>query len=289
MTQAAFADNSPQRFHALEKPHEGPALIVFGNEKGGSGKSTAAIGIAIALLYRGYRVGTIDLDARQGTMTRYLRNRYLHAGRSARAYPSPLHMPIDRSAATTTQGQRADEMAFLTMAMEELGGVCDFIVIDTPGADTHLNRLAHGLGDVLITPLNDSLIDLDVLATLDPESGAIIAPSFYTRHVHELLSAKAAQMGRDTDWIVMRNRLSPLDNAHKRRMHDALSQLSRDHGFRLASGFGERLIYRDLFLQGLTIADLAHDPNHPPLTPSQRGAWAETEALMAALKPERFK
>ncbi len=270
-------------------PQAGPTLIVFGNEKGGSGKSTAALQTAIALLYRGYRVGTIDLDARQGTMTRYLRNRYLFCARHTVKLPTPLHLPIDRSSAETVATQRAEDMSFLSMAMEELGGCTDFIVIDTPGADTHLNRLAHGLADVLITPLNDSLIDLDVLVSLDPLTGSIKGPSFYTKHVHELLSAKARDMGRDTDWIVMRNRLSTLDSISKRKIFDILTTLSRQHGFRLANGFGERLIYRDMFLQGLTILDLPRVRPQEMLTASQQAAMAETAALIDAIDPEMHK
>lgn len=267
----------------------GPVLIVFGNEKGGSGKSTAAIQTAIALMYRGYRVGTVDLDARQGTMTRYLRNRYLYTARVNTPLPCPMHMPIDRSSAQTMAEQKAEDMGFMAMAMDELGATCDFVVVDTPGADTHLNRLAHGLADVLVTPMNDSLVDLDVLASIDPLTGNIIGPSFYTRHVHTLLSEKARTMGRDTDWIVMRNRLSALDNNNKRRINDILQTLSSQNGFRLLGGFGERLIYRDLFLHGLTAADLPMLQPQATLNASQRAAMDETNALVAAIGPERYK
>ena len=40
-------------------------LIVLGNEKGGSGKSTTAVHIAVALAHDGQRVGMVDLDGRQ--------------------------------------------------------------------------------------------------------------------------------------------------------------------------------------------------------------------------------
>jgi chromosome partitioning protein len=268
---------------------EGPVLIVFGNEKGGSGKSTSALQTAIALMYRGFRVGTIDLDARQGTMTRYLRNRYLYASQQKTRLPCPLHLPIDRSHAETMTEQKSEDMGFMAMAMDELGSVCDFIIVDTPGADTHLNRLAHGLADILVTPMNDSLIDLDVLASIDPLTFDVRAPSFYTQHVHKLLGEKERQLGRKTDWIVMRNRLSSLDNQNKRRIQDILGTLAGSYGFRLTNGFGERLIYRDLFLQGLTIMDLARMENAAPFTPSQQGAMTEIHALMDVLAPERYK
>jgi chromosome partitioning protein len=50
-------------------------IVVLGNEKGGSGKSTTAMHLAVALLRQGKRVGTIDLDARQGTFSRLIENR----------------------------------------------------------------------------------------------------------------------------------------------------------------------------------------------------------------------
>lgn len=268
-----------------QKNQTGPVLIVFGNEKGGSGKSTAALQTAIALLHRGFRVGTIDLDARQGTMTRYLRNRYLYAARTPHIdpLPCPLHLPIDRSQAATVDAQKSEDMGFLAMAMDELGSVSDYVVIDTPGADTHLNRLAHGLADILVTPINDSLIDLDVLASIDPLTGAVRGPSFYTKHVHDLLTAKALHMGRETDWIVMRNRLSALDNQNKRRILTILQDLSTTQGFRLAAGFGERLIYRDMFLMGLTAADLPLLPGGDALTTSQQAAIQETADLLTVI------
>ena len=52
-----------------------PHFIVFANEKGGTGKSTTAVHTAIALAASGHRVGALDLDQRQRTMTRYLENR----------------------------------------------------------------------------------------------------------------------------------------------------------------------------------------------------------------------
>src|SRR6476619_6715122 len=52
-----------------------PHFIVFANEKGGTGKSTTAVHTAIALAASGHRVGALDLDGRQRTMTRYLETR----------------------------------------------------------------------------------------------------------------------------------------------------------------------------------------------------------------------
>ena len=145
-------------------------IIVFGNEKGGSGKSTAAMHTAITLMRLGYKVGTIDLDARQGTMTRYLKNRCDYLARTKHELPSPAHMAIEKSRAATAEEQEAEESNFLTLAIADLGTSCDFIVIDTPGTDSHLSRLAHSYADTLVTPMNDSFVDLDLLARIEPET-----------------------------------------------------------------------------------------------------------------------
>ena len=54
-------------------PHKSAHVVVVGNEKGGSGKSTTAIHVAIALLKAGQKVATIDLDSRQKSLTHYVR------------------------------------------------------------------------------------------------------------------------------------------------------------------------------------------------------------------------
>src|SRR6266567_1006192 len=59
-----------------------PHVIVVGNEKGGSGKTTVAMHIAIALMKAGQRVATIDLDSRQKSLTHYIANRGAWAKRT---------------------------------------------------------------------------------------------------------------------------------------------------------------------------------------------------------------
>ena len=49
-------------------------VIVLGNEKGGSGKSTTAMQLFVALARAGHRVGALDLDFRQQSFFRYLDN-----------------------------------------------------------------------------------------------------------------------------------------------------------------------------------------------------------------------
>ena len=107
---------------------------------------------AIALLRMGYRVGTIDLDARQGTLTRYLKKRFDYITRNNEHLPSPAHMAIERSHHESVRQNNNEEEGFLLMALDELNRVSDFIVIDTPGTDSFLSRLAHSYADTLVTP-----------------------------------------------------------------------------------------------------------------------------------------
>lgn len=263
-------------------------IIVLGNEKGGSGKSTTAMHVAIGLLRLGYRVGSIDLDARQGTFSRYMANRFEYSAREKLALPIPYHFPIERSKADTVVEQEEQDRDFLLMALEELQQSTDFIVIDTPGSDTFLGQLAHSYADTLITPMNDSFVDLDVLARIIPDTREIKSPSVYTRMVQEQKEIRKKRDGVDIDWIVMRNRLSSLDAKNKREVGELLQNISEKFGFRLAPGFGERVIFRELFLKGMTLLDLKESPDHQ-MTLSAVSARQEIRELLRCIAPETLK
>ena len=252
-------------------------VLVIGNEKGGSGKSTTAMHIIVALLSDGGTVATIDLDARQGTLTRYIENRAAYAGRKAIDLPMPSH------AAVPASGDAADEKARFEASLEPVVGQTDYVVIDTPGSDTHLSRLAHTWADTLLTPLNDSFIDLDLLARVDPETLKIVRPSVYAEAVWKQRQIRAVQGARPVDWIVMRNRLSSLAARNKRDMGTVIEALARRIGFRIAAGLSERVIYRELFLSGLTLLDLRRGNGGPSLTMSHVAARQEVRDLVAAL------
>lgn len=263
-------------------------IIVFGNEKGGSGKSTTAMHTAIALLRLGYRVGTIDLDARQGTLTRYLKKRFEYITRNREHLPSPAHMAIEKSKRETVSEQKLEEEAFLLMALDELSHVCDFIVIDTPGTDTFLSRLAHSYADTLITPMNDSFIDLDLLADIDMKNHEVKGPSIYSSMVNDQRTIKKARDGGTIEWIVMRNRLTPLNTNNNKIISKLLAKISKLAEFKLVPGFGERVVFKEMFLKGLTLLDLKEDQDGG-LTMSQLSARQEVRALIMAIAPERFK
>jgi chromosome partitioning protein len=253
-------------------------VIVLGNEKGGSGKSTTAMHVIVGLLHEQRRVGCIDLDLRQGTLSRYLANRTEFCRRGGVRLPLPEQIVIELG---------ADVSAF-ERAAAALVARNDVVVIDCPGHDTPMARRAHAMADTLITPLNDSFIDFDVLARVDAEGVKVVRPSHYAEMVWEQRKQRALERRAPIDWIVMRNRLSALDARNKRDIANALQVLAQRIGFRLAPGFGERVIFRELFLKGLTLLDLREPGTGGGLTMSHVAARQEVRALLQALKlPER--
>lgn len=232
-----------------------PYIIVLGNEKGGTGKSTLSMHLITYLVRQGYNVGTIDVDAHQGTLTRYLENRAQTAEQQKISLPMPEHHPLLRSQESVREDAERDEETRLMACLAALSGK-DFIVIDTPGSDSFLSRLAHAQADTLVTPLNDSFVDLDVLARLCSQTGAILRPSTYSEMVWEQKKRQAMQGRNGFDWVVVRNRLSSLNARNKEEMLEALEKLAARVRFRTAPGFGERVIFRELFLSGMTLLDL---------------------------------
>ncbi len=257
-------------------------VIVLGNEKGGSGKSTTAMHVTVSLLKQGRKVGCIDLDARQGTLSRYVENRRNFIEETGLKLPLPEVRRIYRSELDTRSAAEAEEREALAQAMDELSD-CDSIVIDTPGSDNYLSRIGHAQADVLITPLNDSFLDLDLLARIDADGRRVLAPSIYSQMVWEQRQSRAKQGLPPIDWVVMRNRLSHINARNKRDVGQLLEQLARRIGFRLAPGFGERVIFRELFPKGLTLLDLREKGAGVRLNMSHLAARQEVRDLFRAV------
>jgi chromosome partitioning protein len=231
------------------RPQVPPRVIVFGNEKGGTGKSTLSMHLAVALLNRGLRVATIDLDARQGTISRYVANRRLFAERTGNNVPMPQHFALDLAPHQVLETALEDTLNHVA--------ACDIVIIDTPGHDSALSQVGHAYADVLVTPINDSLIDLDVLAHVDPRQQTIQRPSHYSERVWKAKQLRAKRDGGSMDWVVVRNRLGQLEARNKKLMGKLVGDLAKRIGFRVAEGIHERVIYRELFLDGLTAEDLS--------------------------------
>lgn len=259
-------------------------VIVLGNEKGGSGKSTAAMHVIVALLREGYRVGAVDLDARQATLTRYLDARAGFAAAKAVSLPLPEARAVHRSEADRRAEAEAEEDAALAAALAALSAANDFVVIDCPGADTFLSRQAHARADTLVTPINDSFVDFSMLARVDPEDHAVVSPSVYSEMVWEARKARFKRDRGRLDWIVMRNRLGAAEARNKKDVGATLEALAKRIGFRTVRGFGERVIFRELYLQGLTLMDVKEAGVGMSFSMSHVAARQEVRSLVSAIR-----
>jgi len=263
--------------------NNGCQIVVFGNEKGGSGKSTTAMHVAVALMKEGIRVGTVDLDARQGTLTRFIENRCRYVEETGIHLTLPHHRFVEASSEKHTDEAMADDERRLFSVLNELSNMCDVIVIDSPGNASHLSHVGHSYAQTLVTPMNDSFIDLDVLARVSSDHKKVEHFSHYASMVFEERKKKAARSGQQVDWIVLKNRLSFHKNVRNRREVDGiLAQLSRLIGFRVVSGIGERVIYRELFPKGLTALDLEAG-DHERMSLSHVAAAREVRNLVKAI------
>lgn len=270
-------------------PHSGPAashptrarIIVVGNEKGGSGKSTTTMHILTGLLLEGGRVAAIDLDAKQRTLTRYLENRKAFTEKNGLRLPMPEHVVVPESDRPLKSEAEADEAERLAAAIAGLSPLHDFIIIDCPGSDSHLSRLGHSYADLLITPVNDSFIDVDLLATVDPDTLKVVKPSRYAVMVWEQRKQRFSRDRQSVDWVVIRNRLSHLDARNKRNVGHVLQSLEKRIGFRFLHGLSERVIFRELFLSGLTLMDL--DKTGSGINMAQAAARQEVRSLLLGL------
>jgi chromosome partitioning protein len=212
-------------------------LIVFANEKGGSGKSTSAVHVAVALATAGRSVAAIDLDTRQRTFGRYLENRAATIRRTGVELPMPKAETFDASRGVPVEERIA-----------ELRAENDVVVVDTPGRDDPHALAAMQRADTLVTPINDSFVDLDLIGQVDSETYKVRRPSFYAELVWD---------AGTVDWIVLRNRLQHIEARNMRRVAAALAELAKRVGFRVIPGLSERVIFRELFPKGLTLLDLA--------------------------------
>lgn len=257
-------------------------IIVFGNEKGGSGKSTTAMHVLTGLLRCGFKVGALDLDLRQQTLNRYIENRIEYVA----ANDTPLPLPergVMKSAEELglPEGDEAKLVAF-QQAILALDETCDFIIVDCAGSHSALAELAHAMADTLVTPMNDSFVDFDLLARINPETNAVTGPSVYSEMVWEARKARAETGARPIEWVVTRNRVGAQNMHNKRKVGAALKDLSRRIGFRIAPGLSDRVVFRELFPHGLTLLDIK-DVGGGALNISNVAARQEVRDLMIAL------
>jgi chromosome partitioning protein len=259
-------------------------VVVLGSEKGGSGKSTAAMHIAVALMQTGQRVATIDLDGRQQSLTRYINNRGAWARRTGLDIKTPAHTCVKLGETMHIGDNEAAECQQFMDVVSAVEHSFDFIVIDTPGSDSYLMRLAHSMADTLVTPINDSFLDFDMLGTVDAATYSVTGEGHYARMVRDIRRQRRQFDGATVDWLVVRNRISTIVSRNKRMVAAGLNELSFQFGFRSVDGFTEREVYREFFPRGLTVLD-GLDPAGIGTDPSldQVAARKEVTSLLLQL------
>ncbi len=262
---------------------KGAHVVVIGNEKGGCGKTTVAMHLAVGLLRMGFRVGCIDLDHRQQSLGRYVANREAWVARTRVPLPMPRIGVVHPSPHELKSQAQAEEREAFDAQLAELSHACDFVLVDCPGSDVALARHAHTHADTLITPINDSLLDLDLLGQLDPVTWELRKAGVYANLVWELRQERRKRHKSGIDWVVTRSRLSALADRNKLKMAEVLPKVQKVLGFRLSDGFGERVIYRYLFLWGLTVLDLSQSGIDMELTKSHKAARDEVVMLLSNL------
>jgi chromosome partitioning protein len=258
-------------------------VIVVGNEKGGAGKSTLAIHIVVGLLHAGHKVAIIDLDLRQRSLSHFFANRAAWTAANSQTLPMPTEPDLGDGKALA-KAEEAQQLAVFEAAFAEAQSA-DVIVIDTPGGDTPLSRAAHGLADQIVTPMNDSFVDFDLLGQVDPVTLELLKPSIYSESVWEARKHRAITQGRQAtiDWLVVTNRLAVAEARNRRRLDERLAKLAKRVGFRVGPGLRDRVIYRELFPFGLTVADLTADIRPVAVSLAHVAARQEMRSLMQAM------
>jgi len=259
------------------------SVIVVGNEKGGAGKSTLAIHIATALLHGGAKVAVLDLDLRQQTLGHFFANRAAWLMANGGAAPMPIEHPISSAGDALAKAPDAEQLARFEAAFQDVADAADFVVIDTPGADTAIMRAAHVRADLIVTPMNDSFVDFDMLGVVDPGTLDLKSHSLYAETVWASRKQRATAERKQIDWVVLRNRLAPTEARNRKRLDERVEALSRKVGFRVGPGLRDRVIYRELFPFGLTVADLSPTIRPVAMSLQHVAARQELRSLMIAL------
>ena len=258
-------------------------IIVISNEKGGTGKSTISMHLAIKLLQEGFSVATVDMDGRQGTLSRYIENRKNFCNKHKISLPTPPHYRFepreDYALIPADRGRIQHEISKLIPSY-------DAIIIDTPGNKNYLFEEAHKLADTLITPISDSLIDLNVLSEIDFEAGKVGRPGHYANYIWDVKKYLASQGKTYLNWIVVGNKISTLKSHNKKIFFEYLNELSKLYGFRVCSGLKDRVIYKELFLEGLTVLDMQHPDLRRRMSVSHVAAKREIRAIAEFICPE---
>jgi chromosome partitioning protein len=264
-------------------------VIVVGNEKGGTGKSTLSIHLTVALLKAGFRVATIDLDTRQQTLTRFLENRRSWARTAPWEVELPFHHALQRGSSNNVRDNETVEFGAFAEAIAQVEHSYEFVVIDTPASDSYLMRLAHSLADTLVSPVNDSYIDVDVFSRVHHDKARRGAVAHYADLVIEARRRRHLVDQGIIDWVLVRNRIASLQSKNAKQISITLGKMAHELKFRPAEGLHDRVIFRELFPIGLTALDPIEEAMRTGnLSVSQQAARREIADLLSTLSlPER--
>lgn len=260
-----------------------PYIIVLGNEKGGSGKTTTSMHLIFSLIHKGYSITSLDLDIRQLSLNRYLENRaqyYAKLNQPNIMMPTILNLPpnlLDNNLVTEEEIEEYFDITFKSLNT-------DFLIIDTPGSNSMLSCIAHSFADLIVSPINDSFIDLDLIAKIIGDNLKDMRPSIYSAMIWERKIKRFKRDHKRIEWVVIRNRLSNLDSNNRRNIEKSLDYLAKKMTFRLGSGFSERIIYRELFPYGLTLLDVFDENCAIRTTASHIAARQELKVFLNDLR-----
>lgn len=247
-------------------------VIVLGNEKGGTGKSTLAMHLAIRLMQENFKIAVIDLDGRQGSLTKYIENRKRFCSNNNVSLPIPSLYVFE------PQKDEANKSEIKNL-INDLKGRFDALILDTAGSRNYLFELAHEYPHTLITPISDSLIDLAAIADINPQTGEILRAGHYAEFVWDVKKKLAAQNLPCLNWVVCGNKISSFNSNNKKTVFAKLENISKLYGFRFSAGLKDRVIYKELFLDGLTVLDMNTPELHKRMTVSHLSAKMELNSL----------
>src|SRR3546814_12825926 len=112
------------------------------------------------------------------------------------------------------EGTTVDE---LDAAVARLTEGADYFIADTPGRDDVFARHLATRADTLVTPINDSFIDFDLIGQVDPETFQVTRPSFYSELIWDTRKTRAKTDGRTIDWNILPHPPPPVDAPKQRK------------------------------------------------------------------------